>query len=189
MSSEDNGTKWLYGIGGAVIGGVVGYLLDHHEGDDDEDRPPILVKDGSLYFISGDDAAGESGEKQGKPWKDKDDDWQPDHPAGKATKWFVVEISPPASGCPAISMTKKITITYGMHKFVVEAKPEFGGKGKKVPTITSPYLKRDGSADNPALVHDKGSSGKISKVEFKTKDGEDVSCSPASLNFLRIWQF
>lgn len=186
MSSDDKGTKWLYGIGGAAIGALGAYLLDHHDRGDDEDRPPILVKDGSLIFQSG-DPMGAGNEKKGKPWQSEDDDWQPDHSAGKPIKWLYVEVTL-ASGDAVMARTRRIEITYGTKRFDIAINNQIGKGGKDcklVPTISGPGLTPEGTADNPTLVHDKGGTGKITKVEFKDRQ---KTMSYASPKLIRILQ-
>ena len=98
MPNESSGTKVLYALGATAFGALGAYLLLQKGDEDQEDRPPILVRDGSLIFESGDPASIDPIEQTGKPWIDDGEDWQPAHPEGKGTTWFVVDISPRALG-------------------------------------------------------------------------------------------
>jgi hypothetical protein len=75
-----NGAKWF---GAFVVGGVAGWviywLLRKRIGD--EERPPIIVKGGSIIF------------EHEKGWAEAaGDDWKPDHPEGKPIDGFIVQI-------------------------------------------------------------------------------------------------
>jgi hypothetical protein len=192
VSSEDDGTKWVYGTGGAVIGGIVGYFLASHELAD-EDRPPILVQGGSLVFTSGGgEGCGGTQQKKAKnnakPWKKKqgEDRWQPKHQNGRPTKWFIVEVESGDPACPSILVAETIEITYEGRSFTLASSPEFNASGKKVPTLAGPGLAPDGHPDSPVLVHDKGGHGTISKVKFTAKD-TIISCE--FVTQMCIWQF
>jgi hypothetical protein len=160
---------------------------------EDEERPPIIVRNGSLIFESGDAASNDPEEKTGKPWKQVDGSWQPDHNKGKKTKWFVVTIQGGTSGaCPGAGMTQEIVITYTKDstdtKFTIKPKGRNnGGNGPKAPAIeTTATLQQGGSSANPQLIFDPV-GGAISNVSFQSAIGENANCMrPQSL---KIWQF
>lgn len=190
MSEEDNGSKWLYVLGGAAaVGALVYALRDKLGGDEEEERPPIIVKNSSLRFISGDERSNDPDESHGKAWEQNGDDWQPDHRKGKRTKWFVVELKPAGPNCPALSMTKKLTITFDDGAmFTFKALPRTGGGGGKAPTlITDSQMRQEGSSQNPELVYGTHGSGRIARVEFETRGGTNVTCTSASEVW--IWPF
>jgi hypothetical protein len=187
MPNESTGTKLLYALGGTAVGALGAYLLLHKGDEDQEDRPPILVRDGSLVFESGDPQSHDPTEKTGKAWIDDGEDWQPEHPEGKGTKWFVVEITSTDSSRPSLLMAKKIEIIYEDNsRFVIEAKRRIKGGGR-APTISGPLLQKSGTQANPQLIYDAMGHGKISKIMFTPRTGPKLEYP--SVTPMRIWQF
>lgn len=174
-----------------ILGSLALFSCARFMGDEamseEEDRPPIIVRGGSLHFISGDVGSGVPDERDGKPWiheERTENNWQPDHKKGKKTKWFVLEFDPNTMTCPATVIATKLTVYYGTSTFVIEAKPRHGGGGN-APNIFGTGLKPSGSTQNPELVLD-GGDGKITKVEYDTrKDGTKTCESPTKVT---IWQ-
>lgn len=172
-------------MGGLLVLGAV-TLLDHHE---DEERPPIIVKNGSLIFESGDSKSEDPEEKTGKPWHEVGNEWQPDHPEGKKVKWFSVGVQGPG-GCPALAMTKQVTVTYknadGTETdFVIKMSPR-GPGGTDSPAIAGGTLTANNSIANPTLTYGTAGQGAISRVRFQGQGIGNVECpDPISL---RIWQ-
>lgn len=117
------------------------YIASVLQSADDDDRPPIVVKNGSLYFDNG------YPQRPGSQWNQVPgtSDWQPDHPKGKpvtqlqlyfnggtgtcvetAVKSFTVNFDPDGSGSgPAKQYTVSISTA-----------------GKAVPTVNGD-LQRD----------------------------------------------
>jgi hypothetical protein len=159
---------------------------------EDEERPPIIVKNGSLIFESGDASSTDSDEKKGKPWKRTGNDWQPDHQKAKKSKWFAVSITGGSgTACPAFAMTQEVVIKYketggAESTFYLKAKDR--GNGAKAPTIEGQNLAvQDNTSDNPKLVFGTAGGGAMSNVSFTAAAGGDANCtSPTSL---KIWQF
>jgi len=80
---------------------------------EDEDRPPIIVKNGSLDVISGDKSNRKPEYKKGKPWITVDTKWQPDHPKGKPSSEYTVLITASDfAACPASGTGTEVLITY-----------------------------------------------------------------------------
>ena len=169
--------------GGFALGLLVG------AGAEDEDRPPIIVKGGSLIFQSG-DPDGASDEKAGKSWKQVGGDWQPDHDNGKKTNWFSVAIRGGSGSCPALSMTRELTVTYeaqGLESnFRVTIKPRGPNKGA-APAIVGSGFTEGGNSNNPQLIFGNTGEGSIKRVQFNAQGSGSVTCNgPSSL---KIWQF
>ena len=86
----DKSTKGL--LAGLAVGAGLLWLFFKKRPRDEEDRPVMVVKSGSLVIQSGSDSA-----NPGKRWKkvgeegDKDI-WQMDHPGGKHTNQFRVSM-------------------------------------------------------------------------------------------------
>ena len=85
------------GVGGFLTGALVGGVLAYKrlfDAPEDDDRPPIIVKGGSLIFQSGDPRiTGDPKVAKGKPWTLYNGEWQPKHDNGKKTKWFFLELT------------------------------------------------------------------------------------------------
>jgi hypothetical protein len=183
---ESTGTKIGWAIGGGIVVLLGALAYDAlRPADMDEERPPIIVRGGSLIFQSGDDTS------NGKPWIAVDQDWQPDHVAGNKTRWFTVSLSAGnQQACPALAMTKEITIRYqpaqgAAVQFTVTMKGRPQYPNAPAPTIVGTGL----AVGNPntQLVHDPNGRGKITSVEFRAHGQGPVNCpEPTSVT---IWQF
>ena len=172
---------------GLAVGVGVGLLVS--PGAEDEDRPPIIVKGGSLIFQSG-DPDGDAEEQAGKRWKQVGSDWQPDHDDGKKTSWFSVAIRGGSGSCPTLSMTRELTVTYeaqGLETNLrITTKPRGPNKGP-APAIVGSGLTTGGSSTNPQLIFGNPNEGSIKRVQFNAQGGGSVTCNgPSSL---KIWQF
>jgi hypothetical protein len=155
----------------------------------DEDRPPIIVRNGSVK-IDGGNAS------KWKPWKENGSKkkWQPDHNNGASVTSFAVTIAnsngpaAPSNPCPSLPIT-------GTH-VVIEYKTDGGAKSqiavgleksgsKLVPQIDAPadLTSAPGSGSTPAvLTYDPG-GGMISNVTVSDDSGGQQMCgfvSPAS---------
>lgn len=183
--------NYTWGIGGLILGAVIGFTVAQTltEPPEDEDRPPIIVKNGSLIFESGDVNSNDPEEKPGKPWKQVGSDWQPDHDRGKGAKRLIVAIQGgEQSTCPGLSMTKSVTVTYTSAQgvasnFEISLKPR-RSKGTNAPAIAGNGLSPGGTAENPQLVFDAGGTGVLTRVRFSGGSGA-VDCLHAS--GLKIW--
>lgn len=190
---SDGSNRIAYAVGGIVLGGLLVYgALRAGRGDEDEDRPPIIVKGGSLIFESGDADSSDPGEKTGKAWVQHNNDWQPNQKKGKKVKWLVVGLpTGDQATCPALSMTKDIVVTYtttagAASSFTITRKARPGGGGPAT-AISGTGLMQGGTAGNPRLIYDQNGGGTISKVEFLTQNGVNVVCTTA--RSLKVWQF
>ncbi len=184
--------KLTYAAAGALVGGllVLGYSALTEDDAMDEDRPPIIVKGGSLIFESGDASSSDPDESTGKPWVAMGSDWQPDHPRGKKTKWFSVNlVAADQQQCPALSMTKEITITYqptsgsaSTFRITIKGRP---GNSAPAPAVEGSGLTPGGSPDNPQLIF--AGAGTISNVQFQAQGAGNVNCpTPTSI---KVYQF
>ena len=190
---ESTGTKigWAIGGGIVVLLGVLAYDA-LQPADMDEERPPIIVRGGSLRFISGHAGSEDPNESTGKPWITVGQDWQPDHPEGNRTKWFTVQLQASnQAACPAYAMTKEITITYqpaqgATSDFKVTLKDRPNHAGAPAPTIVGTGLNTAGTQQNPELVFDANGQGKIAAVRFQAPQIGNVVCPDPTE--IRIWQ-
>lgn len=182
----ENAKRAGYAAAGLLAGGLLGYAL---AGAEDEDRPPIIVKGGSLIFESG-DVDGDADEKTGKPWKQVGSDWQPDHKEGKKTQWFSVAIRGGSGSCPALSMTREVNVFYEVQgtetAFRLMIKPRGPNKGP-APAIVGSGLTQGGTSTNPQLVFGTAGQGSFKRVQFSAQGVGSVTCNGPST--LKIWQF
>ena len=155
----------------------------------DEDRPPIIVRGGSLYFISGDAYHSKNEFKYGKQWVHHSQGWKPKHDKGKSVNFFVVDVYPSdhtqkTPKPPTTYKTEELTVKQGIVPFTVTIH-EGPGNSKPSPAIIGP-LKPGGSAANPALIYEHEGSKTIDSVSFITLENHSVShTNPAEV---RIWQ-
>jgi hypothetical protein len=154
-------TKW--GLGGLTVGIVGTALILTAVVRDDEDRPPMVVKGGSLIFQSGVDAA-----HPGKRWKknaNSTTEWQMDHPRGKPTRTFLVMMSGSGSCGPAFVPELSLEYTLssgGTARFQVVRRPQNGSGNKQVPTVIGDGLTENNSGDTPTVTF--GSAGELTRV-------------------------
>jgi hypothetical protein len=177
-----------FGLGGLLLGGLILYgILGLFSRAEDEDRPPIIVRGGSIIFQSGDPGSDDTDERDGRPWAKYGGDWQPDHPRGKGMKWMSVRVL--GSSCPVLSMTRRITLTYRASdgtetEFVISPKPR-PMSGTPAPAITGP-LEIGDTGDNPTLVFGTPDEGRISRIRFQAQGSGNVQCEDPQ--DLKIWQ-
>ena len=174
---------------GALLAGTAVFLLASREAGDDEDRPPIIVRGGSLLFESDENAIG-------KPWHVKDkgqntEQWQPNHAAGKVASWFVIEIEvgQGTGSCPALSMTQgEVTFTRrGQQIKMSMAAGHAGplGHRRRTATVKGPGLDYDPN-NNKRIVH-AGSPDAVENVAFTDKNNNQISCNNPTR--VSIYQF
>ena len=147
-------TKWgLAGLAaGALITGAVIYTAVIR---DNEDRPPMVVKGGSLIFQSGVNSS-----NPGKTWHNDPNaqsEWQMNHPAGKPTNAFSVMLT--GSGSCGPGFVQELTLEYtrssdqAVRTFRLVRKAQFGTSGKMVPTVIGDGLTPTNSGDTPLLTY------------------------------------
>ena len=181
-----------YAAAGLIVGGLLVYGALSSTRADDEERPPIIVRGGSLIFESGDATSTDPAEKTGKPWTQVGSDWQPDHGNGNKTKWFSVELrGGNPSLCPGLSMTKQLTIVYQASSggaetsFVLSTKPRPAGSKAPAPAISGSGLTASNTGQNPTLTYGTPGQGSIARIQFQGL-GANVNCPAPS--GARIWQ-
>ena len=174
MSEETN--KLLIGVAtGALVGALlVGLVL--WEGSDDEDRPPIIVRGGSLIFESGDAT------KPGKSWKEKvaGKDWIADQAKGHHVSTFVVTFDGGSGACGSV-YAPELTVYYkpssgspNTSTFTVARQPD--GKKKYETVISGGGLAADNTATYPTLTA-AGESKDIVRVDYKTGPSTIATCT------------
>jgi hypothetical protein len=196
------GTKVAYFTAGALVAGVIvgtlsGLLISS---GDDEERPPIIVRGGSIVFESG-DKNGKPKEKKGKKWIPAGNDWQPDQGEGIPVADLSIAIrGGNQASCPALQRVVGdknageppiITVTYTDQnqtesKFIVTAKKD-KNKNKWSPTIVGSNMRLENdTTDNPQLVFGNHGQGSLTRVQFEGQNG-NVDCQ-GQITSLKIWQ-
>ena len=186
---SENATRAGIAAAGLIGGALLGYAVGSRAADDD--RPPIIVKGGSLIFQSGDPNSSEQEEKQGKPWKQVGNDWQPDHDDGKKTTWFSVAISGGSGSCPTLSMTREVRFVYADAQgnettFALRTKPR-GPNKPNAPAIEGSGLTTGGTSANPQLIYGTAGQGTFKRVSFSAQGSGSVLCNEPSS--VKVWQF
>lgn len=166
---------------GTVIGAAIAYLLKFILAGDEE-RPPIIVRGGSLEFQSGDEDSNNPTHRKGKEWREeigRPAHWKSDHPKGTPCRAFSVRFPGmhDSTTCPSRSETQEVTIYYlptkgNETKFTVKLEEE--SDGSFVPLIVGDLSPRDKGKQNPRLVHDEAGNGSF-RVQFTTGSGT-VNC-------------
>ena len=162
-------TKWgLAGLAaGALITGAVIYTAVIR---DNEDRPPMVVKGGSLIFQSGVNSA-----NPGKQWQknpNAQNEWQMNHSAGKPTNAFSVMMT--GSGTCGPGFVTELTLEYtrssdqSVRTFQLVRKAQFGTSGKMVPTVVGDGLAPTNAGDTPYLTY--AEAGDLTRVSATNID-------------------
>lgn len=171
---EDTRTRIVYAVGGLILGGLLAFgAMRYFASAEDEERPPIIVKGGSLIFQSE------------RAWQQVGGDWQPDQKNGRRTNGFSVSIQGPDTTCPLLSTTKELTLTFRdangtEREFRISRKPR-PGSGTDAPAVTGPDLIVDNSASSPTLTYGTHDQGAIIRVRFQAQGIGNVECVPQSL--------
>ena len=148
-NSMSTGVKVLIA---AVAIAAVAIAIDYYvlQGQDDDDRPPVIVRNGSAIFQGGDPAVPSK-------WKDWSKDilgnqWKPDHPKGKPVERFdVTFVNVPA---PSTCATPVLQGT--------EVQLEYLSATGAEPTKMSVYIKRKFSFPDFGKREPKVDSGSVS---------------------------
>ena len=186
-----NSRRRAYIVGGLLCGalfviGWAGPTLAMFVLAEDEERPPIIVRGGSLIFESG--AAG----KPGKPWKKEtvvrsgknETQWKPDHPTGIPTGALSVAFTggTDAAGKPCATVSvPEVTITYDPDgtgsrpagTFLITRRPRAMGKGTLAPTIVETTIPLSPDAATNTLTA--AGSDKTMRFEYVSA-GKKGSC-------------
>jgi len=165
----------------------------------DEDRPPIIVRGGSLYFISGDAHHSKNEFKYGKPWKYRKQKkvWQPDHERGKRVTVFGVDVYPPdhsesSPKLPVTYKTESLLVVQDTESFMVTIQDGPGNSPRTAAISGRLKEKDDAPKDNPTLIRQPRTGPKeefrgIDSVAFTTMEGKLVSETNPAL--IMIWQW
>jgi hypothetical protein len=152
---------------------------------DDEDRPPIVVKNGTLEFHIKND-------KHDVKWKSKKDDddgsWRPEHPKGKGVSKFVIAIVATSSeGCPSLSLTEKITVGFNGAEYVIDPRKRKNGNGANEVAVSSGATDITRKTDYMLEV---AATKQMEYVKFTAIEGtssKDINCDKATE--LKVWPF
>lgn len=123
----------------------------------DDERPPIIVRGGSLVIQSGDPKSSNPKHKKGKPWRKDGSLWKQKHDNGKDVKTYSVSFQGGGASCgPALSTEVRVTyqLTSGEKVVILIGREGKSAKDKeKEPAITSAKeLIIDNSRDQPTLT-------------------------------------
>jgi hypothetical protein len=154
----------------AIVAAAITFFVLKMVRADDEDRPPIIVRSGSVLMDGGDSG-------NWKPWKQNGSkkQWKPDHGGGGSVKSFSVTVAnatgnaAPSSPCPTLPMlADKVVVEYttsGGEKSQVTISIITSGS-KKEPLVDAPadMTQVPGSGSTPdQIIYDPG-AGYISNV-------------------------
>jgi hypothetical protein len=159
-------------LAGAVLLAALGAGLLIAQGSDDEDRPPIIVHNGSLIFDGGEGA-------EVKTWA-KDaflGEWKPRHDDAKGVRTLEVKfvaVPAPAPACGSTTMSgEDVTIEYrvsaagnpsAVMRLHLRRKHLFGKKEPKVDSNGKEMKLVETAGVPPMLVYEDNAPGWISKV-------------------------
>lgn len=146
MTDTAKKATWL--AAGLVAGGLAVYAL-LSQGADDDDRPPIIVRGGSLIFESGSDKS----ERPRKRWDSENaNEYFQDYKKGKDVNWFQLYFVGGLLGgqagvpCPSVTV-RDFTVRFdhdgdgeNLRSYTINIR-SMGGKSA-VPTISGPELNR-----------------------------------------------
>jgi hypothetical protein len=184
------GTKVAYFTAGALAAGlIVGAVSLLTPTAEDEERPPIIVRGGSLIFQDGDPNG--SGEPGGVDWIQVGNDYQPNQPNGIRVSKFTVQLRGGTPGqCPAVERTREFTVTYKEGEnapvtFRVFTKGRPGGSGGPAPTVGGTDLQID-QANRKLLSYGQHGKGDITRIQF-TGIGGNVDCQGPGIS-AKVWQ-
>lgn len=149
---------------------------------DGEDRPPIIVTNGSMRFDDGDPNDNSKWRDWTKANGNSSKQWTQKYPTGPDVASFTVDIAG-GQNCPAsTSMVFAVALEYtpssGAKSLVTVQRVQWGGSGNKMePWVTAPIdMSATGAGSAPSrLVYDPG-AGYISNVTLTTS-GAPISCS------------
>jgi hypothetical protein len=174
----------LFIAGFAVAGAVaVAYAMFFDEPVDDDDRPPIIVRNGSLIFENGD------GMRPGKPWKEitagNETWWRMDHPKGHWPGYFDVSFNggtiDGTNPCPT-AYSPEITVYFqgeGDPYRVTKRPRNPNGNDKKLdPVVLGTGLTADNTQTYPRLT--KADTEGIDRVVWTTGPNTSATCSGPS---------
>jgi hypothetical protein len=173
-----NTKRALFTSGLVLLGGAVWRLI-RKKRRDTEDRPPIVVNDGSLVVanVTKDSVRAKDWVRDGASEK-----WKMKHPAGKhATGYDVVvtNTSAPAP-CGAGSGTE-VLIDYvsgaAKYQFHFYLDPHPGGK-KMEPAVNSPVTLAPNNSGQDKKTITYPAAGRISRVEVRGRPGPPCTVNP-----------
>jgi hypothetical protein len=129
-------------------------------GIDEEDRPPIRVRNPDIDFTTG------------PGWVAEDPHWKPNHKKGKRTDYFVVDIQSPTGHAPMIAtgVVFHCDVTHGQRKITLSAKNINHSKEPRL--HPSGQLKLDSTSQGKRLFVKEGS--RLEKIVIENKGKEDV---------------
>ena len=122
-----------------------------------EDRPPIIVRGGSLVIQSGDPKSSNPNHKKGKPWLKDGAHWKQEHDNGKDVKTYSVSFQGGGGSCSPAFATE-VRVTYqpksGDKVVILIGRADKSGpeKEKEPRIVSAKELVVDNSTDQPTLT-------------------------------------
>jgi hypothetical protein len=176
----ESGKRVAYAVGGAIAGALLLWGASEFLGSDDEDRPPIIVKNGSLVFQSGTEP------RPGKSWKAQGNrNWQTNHGNGKRVSTFqlyfiggkVKDSDDPCRPTTATDFTVKLDHDGNSATDPIDYQVTRRPDGKKAaPTVIGDNLTPD-TTDSTKLVAPSTNGGMIASVvvpDFECQNPQEV---------------
>lgn len=99
----------------------------------EDERPPIIVRGGSLVIQSGDEKSSNPKHKKGRPWRKDGAHWKQKHDDGKDVKMYSVSFQGGGARCvPTLSTEVRVTyqLTSGEKVVVLIGRDEVDGADK-----------------------------------------------------------
>lgn len=122
-----------------------------------DERPPIIVRGGSLVIQSGDTKSKDPNHNKGKRWRKDGKHWKQEHDNGKDVKTYSVSFQGGGGTCgPTLSPEVRVTyqLTSGEKVVILIGRGDkLGPEREKEPLIVSSRdLVIDNSTDQPTLT-------------------------------------
>ena len=157
----------------------------HRPGD--EERPAMIIKNGSLVFQSGNHKKNQ----KGKPWKELSTGvWTPHQPMGRPANRMRLTIVDGENDCSGEPVwVNYVEVRYvgstDVERFRVTTTTQAGHGPWKIPVVSGSGLSEDNSSDNPTLERS-GPPGHFTLV-YQSETGQEEGCNvlEAEIEFIR----
>lgn len=163
--SPETKKRLAYAAGGILLGAAAYFLYDKAVNQQDEDRPPIVVKGGSLNFYNG------APSRPGKAWKSSALGFQLDHDRGKPVSSFQLYFVGGTGACSPVT-TSDFTVSFD-HDGIADTPARLytvnvrSDKGRPAPTASGPDLVID-TGDSRRLYTGTAGTGSLVSVAWSS---------------------
>lgn len=165
--SPETKKKVAYAAGGILLGATAYFLYDKGVDQQDEDRPPIVVKGGSLNFYNGTPG------RPGRAWKPVSAKFQLDHDRGKPVSSFQLYFVGGTGACSPVT-TSEFTVNFD-HDGIADTPALVytvnleSDQGRRAPTVSGTDLAVD-TADSTRLYTGTAGTGSIGAVAWSNQE-------------------